>query len=97
MHVETLNLARGQFAMTAIFHILWPILTISLSAFLLIVEMLWVRPGAIVWYQHARFAMLPVSAAGGIADAACSVRRSPYTTHGWRPTSRTIQPHSTAT
>ncbi|WP_180735220.1 hypothetical protein [Paraburkholderia sp. PGU19] len=33
MHVEALNLARGQLAMTAIFHILWPILTISLSAF----------------------------------------------------------------
>ncbi len=38
MPVEALNLARGQFAMTAMFHILWPILTISLSAFLLVVE-----------------------------------------------------------
>jgi cytochrome d ubiquinol oxidase subunit I len=55
MHVEALNLARGQFAMTAIFHILWPILTISLSAFLLIVEILWVRTGEVVWYRHARF------------------------------------------
>jgi len=43
MPLETLHLARGQFAMTAIFHILWPILTISLSAFLLVVEILWVR------------------------------------------------------
>jgi cytochrome bd-type quinol oxidase subunit 1 len=33
MHVEALNLARGPFAMTAIFHILWPILTMSLSSF----------------------------------------------------------------
>jgi cytochrome bd-type quinol oxidase subunit 1 len=41
MPLETLQLARGQFAMTAIFHILWPILTISLSAFLLVVEILW--------------------------------------------------------
>src|SRR6202162_2951851 len=55
MHVETLNLPRCQFAMTAIFHILWPILTISLSAFLLIVEILWVRTGEVVWYRHARF------------------------------------------
>jgi cytochrome d ubiquinol oxidase subunit I len=41
--------------MTAIFHILWPILTISLSAFLLVVEILWVRTSEVVWYRHARF------------------------------------------
>src|SRR5258708_38860878 len=41
--------------MTAIFHILWPILTISLSAFLLVVEILWVRTSGVVWYRHARF------------------------------------------
>jgi hypothetical protein len=55
MPVEALHLARGQFAMTAIFHILWPILTISLSAFLLVVETLWVRTNEVVWYRHARF------------------------------------------
>jgi cytochrome bd ubiquinol oxidase subunit I len=52
---EVLNLSRAQFAMTAIFHILWPILTISLSAFLLIVEALWVRTGGVMYYRHARF------------------------------------------
>ncbi|CAM2152813.1 cytochrome bd ubiquinol oxidase subunit I [Pararobbsia alpina] len=52
---ELLNLSRGQFAMTAIFHILWPILTISLSAFLLIVETLWVRTSDVMYYRHARF------------------------------------------
>jgi len=55
MPLEALHLARGQFAMTAIFHILWPILTISLSAFLLLVEILWVRTSEVVWYRHARF------------------------------------------
>jgi len=55
MPVEALNLARGQFALTAIFHILWPILTISLSAFLLVVEILWVKTSDVVWYRHARF------------------------------------------
>jgi cytochrome bd ubiquinol oxidase subunit I len=55
MSIEALHLARGQFALTAIFHILWPILTISLSAFLLIVETLWVRTSDVVWYRHARF------------------------------------------
>ena len=52
---ELLNLSRGQFAMTAIFHILWPILTISLSAFLLVVETLWVRTSDVMYYRHARF------------------------------------------
>lgn len=55
MLVESLNLARGQFALTAIFHILWPILTISLSGFLVVVEALWVRTSNLVWYHHARF------------------------------------------
>ncbi|MGF6921086.1 cytochrome ubiquinol oxidase subunit I [Paraburkholderia sp. 40] len=55
MSIEALNLARGQFALTAIFHILWPILTISLSAFLLVVEILWVKTSDVVWYRHARF------------------------------------------
>jgi cytochrome bd ubiquinol oxidase subunit I len=52
---NVLNLARGQFAFTAIFHILWPILTISLAFFLLVVEILWVRTADVVWYRHARF------------------------------------------
>jgi cytochrome d ubiquinol oxidase subunit I len=55
MSLQALHLARGQFAMTAIFHILWPILTISLSAFLLVVETLWVKTNEVVWYRHARF------------------------------------------
>ena len=52
---EIVNLSRAQFAMTAIFHILWPILTISLSAFLLLVETLWVRTNDVMYYRHARF------------------------------------------
>ncbi|WP_109479733.1 cytochrome ubiquinol oxidase subunit I [Paraburkholderia sp. C35] len=49
------NLSRAQFAMTAIFHILWPILTISLSAFLVLVEALWIRTGDVMYYRQARF------------------------------------------
>ncbi|HEY2020233.1 cytochrome ubiquinol oxidase subunit I [Paraburkholderia sp.] len=52
---HVLDLSRAQFAMTAIFHILWPILTISLSAFLLLVELLWLRTGELMYYRHARF------------------------------------------
>lgn len=52
---NVLDLSRAQFAFTAIFHILWPILTISLAAWLFIVEALWVRTGDLGWYRHARF------------------------------------------
>lgn len=52
---EALDLSRVQFAMTAIFHILWPILTISLSAFIFIVEALWARTSDVAYYRHARF------------------------------------------
>ncbi|HYS66378.1 MAG TPA: cytochrome ubiquinol oxidase subunit I [Paraburkholderia sp.] len=55
MLTEVLDLSRAQFGMTAIFHILWPILTISLSAFLVLIEALWIRTGDVVYYRHARF------------------------------------------
>ncbi|MGF6773727.1 cytochrome d ubiquinol oxidase subunit I [Paraburkholderia sp. GAS199] len=56
MHLsDVLDLSRAQFAMTAIFHILWPILTISLSAFLVLVEVLWLRTGNVGYYRQARF------------------------------------------
>jgi cytochrome d ubiquinol oxidase subunit I len=55
MHEATLLLSRAQFALTAIFHILWPILTISLSAFILIMEAMWLRRGEVVYYHHVRY------------------------------------------
>ncbi len=56
MHLnDVLDLSRAQFAMTAIFHILWPILTISLSAFLVLIEALWLRTGNVSYYRQARF------------------------------------------
>lgn len=55
MHEATLLLSRAQFALTAIFHILWPILTISLSAFILLMEVLWLRRGEVVYYHHVRY------------------------------------------
>ncbi|MBA5687038.1 cytochrome ubiquinol oxidase subunit I [Rugamonas apoptosis] len=55
MHDATLMLSRAQFALTAIFHILWPILTISLSAFILLMEALWIRRGEVLYYQHVRY------------------------------------------
>lgn len=55
MHEATLLLSRAQFALTAVFHILWPILTISLSAFILLMEALWLRRGEIVYYHQVRY------------------------------------------
>ena len=40
---DTLLLSRLQFALTAIFHILWPLLTVGLSIFLVVVEFLWLK------------------------------------------------------
>ncbi|MEX3894150.1 cytochrome ubiquinol oxidase subunit I [Paraburkholderia sp. JPY432] len=54
MLTDVLQLSRAQFAMTTIFHIVWPILTVSLSAFLLLIEVLWIRTGDVMYYRHAR-------------------------------------------
>jgi cytochrome bd ubiquinol oxidase subunit I len=48
-------LSRLQFAITTLFHILWPVLTIGLSLFLVVTESLWIRTGNIVWYHQTRF------------------------------------------
>ncbi|MEX3946112.1 cytochrome ubiquinol oxidase subunit I, partial [Paraburkholderia sp. BR10937] len=32
----------------------WPILTVSLSIFLLLIEVLWIRTGDVMYYRHAR-------------------------------------------
>jgi len=48
-------LARTQFAFTTLFHILWPVLTIGLSLFLVITEAMWLRTDDIGWYHQCRF------------------------------------------
>jgi cytochrome d ubiquinol oxidase subunit I len=48
-------LSRCQFALLAMFHILWPVLTIGLSLFLVTVEALWLKTGDVDYYHHARF------------------------------------------
>lgn len=49
------DLSRAQFALTALFHILWPVLTIGLSFFLVVIEALWLKTGDVDYYRHARF------------------------------------------
>jgi cytochrome bd ubiquinol oxidase subunit I len=48
-------LSRLQFAITTLFHILWPALTIGLSLFLVVTESLWLRTGDVCWYYHSRY------------------------------------------
>jgi len=48
-------LSRLQFAITTLFHILWPVLSIGLSLFLVVTESLWLRTENVAWYHHTRF------------------------------------------
>ncbi len=48
-------LSRLQFAFTIGFHILWPVLTIGLSVYLVLMEALYVKTGQEVYYRQARF------------------------------------------
>lgn len=51
----SVDLSRAQFAATAMFHIIWPVLTIGLSLFLVLLEGLWLKTGREVYYRHLRF------------------------------------------
>jgi cytochrome bd ubiquinol oxidase subunit I len=53
--VDTVLLSRIQFAITTLFHILFPTLTIGLSVFLVIVELLWIRTKEELYYRMYRF------------------------------------------
>lgn len=48
-------LSRMQFALTAIFHMLWPVLTTGMGIYLVIVEGLWLKTRNPDYYYHARF------------------------------------------
>ena len=42
---EAIFFSRLQFAFTAMFHILWPVLTIGLSLYLVLLEALYLKTG----------------------------------------------------
>jgi len=50
-------LSRLHFAFTAMFHIIWPVLTIGLSLFLVYLEARWLISRDLRYYHHARFWM----------------------------------------
>jgi cytochrome d ubiquinol oxidase subunit I len=54
---DYLFLSRLQFGITAMFHILWPVLTIGLSLYLVLLEVLWLKSGEQRYYDQARFWM----------------------------------------
>jgi cytochrome d ubiquinol oxidase subunit I len=52
---NTVALSRIQFALTAIFHMLWPVLTTGMAIYLVVIEGLWLRTRHLEYYHHARF------------------------------------------
>ena len=52
---NTVVLSRMQFALTAIFHMLWPVLTTGMGIYLVTIEALWLRTRNPDYYHHARF------------------------------------------
>ncbi|MEN9239470.1 MAG: cytochrome ubiquinol oxidase subunit I [Thermostichales cyanobacterium SZTDM-1c_bins_54] len=52
---DTITLSRLQFALTAIFHMLWPVLTTGMAIYLVVIEGLWLKTRNLAYYHHARF------------------------------------------
>jgi cytochrome d ubiquinol oxidase subunit I len=55
LFTDTLLLSRLQFAMTTLYHMIWPTLSVGLSLILVILEALWLKTGDPDWYRHLRF------------------------------------------
>ncbi len=53
--MDTVLLSRIQFAVTTLFHVLFPALTIGLSVYLVVVELLWMRAKEELYYRMYRF------------------------------------------
>jgi cytochrome bd ubiquinol oxidase subunit I len=52
---DVVILSRLQFALTAIFHMLWPVLTTGMAIYLIVIEGLWLKTKNPDYYYHARF------------------------------------------
>jgi len=50
-----LMLSRWQFAITTLFHMLWPLLSIGLGVFLVVSEAAWLKTGNELYYRHTRY------------------------------------------
>jgi cytochrome d ubiquinol oxidase subunit I len=52
---DTLILSRLQFAVTALFHMIWPLLTVGLSILIVVLEALWLKKKDRAFYILTRF------------------------------------------
>jgi cytochrome bd ubiquinol oxidase subunit I len=52
---DAVVLSRMQFALTAIFHMIWPVLTTGMAIYLIVVEGMWLKTRNKDYYLHARF------------------------------------------
>ncbi len=55
MDSVALDLARTQFAVTTIFHMIWPLLSIGLSLMMVVMEALWLKTNNEIYYRQVRF------------------------------------------
>ena len=53
--MDVVLLSRIQFAVTTMFHILFPVLTIGLALYLVVVELLWLMTKQEIYYRMYRF------------------------------------------
>ncbi len=49
------DISRSQFAVTTVFHMLWPLLSIGLSLLLVVLEIMWMRTGKDLYYRQERY------------------------------------------
>jgi cytochrome d ubiquinol oxidase subunit I len=54
-NITPIIFSRLQFAVTTIFHILWPVLTIGLSFFMILMEAMWLKTGNETYYRQVRY------------------------------------------
>ncbi|HQA83554.1 MAG TPA: cytochrome ubiquinol oxidase subunit I [Syntrophales bacterium] len=52
---DVLNLSRTQFAVKALFHIIWPVMGIGLSLYIFFMEWFWLKRKDPFYYHQARF------------------------------------------
>ena len=55
MEYAAVDIARAQFAVTTIFHMLWPLLSIGLSLLMVVMDVLWLRTGDEIYYRQVRY------------------------------------------
>jgi cytochrome d ubiquinol oxidase subunit I len=53
--MNTLTLSRLQFAVTTVFHMLWPLLSIGISLAMVVMEILWLKTRQDEYYRQVRF------------------------------------------